>query len=156
MRGTTDHRDSPARITGLSWPLIANRQSGVTVKLWNVVGVAAVAAAAFLLPAAAEAVKTKPKAGSPNNAGTQERLVQQVLGFLGDAGISAQRVNGDGPQISLGTDDEQVANGAHAVAERVLLSTGYRPNVVKVGGEYKISVAKGPTAPGSADPALRM
>lgn len=122
----------------------------------KILGGVAVAAAALLLPAAVGAVGRPARQGSGNVMGAEDRMVGQVLSLLSAAGIPAQRAMDGGPQISLGTADESVANGAHAVAERVLLSTGFRPKVVKVGGEYRVAVKPGPPAPASADRALRV
>ncbi len=94
--------------------------------------------------------------GSSNNAGTQEHLVRQVVGLLNEAGISAKRSTDSGPQVTLGAVDEQAAEGAHQVAERVLLSTGYRPKTTKVGGQWRIGIQPGPTKAPSADPAIRL
>lgn len=128
----------------------------------KLLGGAAIAAGAFFLPGFAGAMgagasrpRLRPE-GSANNVGTQEHLVRQVIGLLNEAGIPAKRSTEPGPQVTLGAADEQAAEGAHQVAERVLLSTGYRPTTMKVGREWRIGVEPGPTKAPSADPAIRL
>jgi hypothetical protein len=92
------------------------------------------------------------RSGSANAVGMDpnaSRMAGQVIGMLQHQGIPAQ--HGPNGSIELGTDDEGAANQAFGVAERVLLSTGYRPQVAKSPNGFALVIAKGPPAPASAD-----
>jgi len=89
------------------------------------------------------------KKGSPN-AAMVPRLVGQVVGFLGNAGFPDVASLG-GDQIGLGAVDEDAAVRAQQIADRVLMSTGYRASVGRSGDQRVLQVVRGPNVPPSID-----
>lgn len=92
--------------------------------------------------------ETPKKAGSPN-AAMVPRLVGQVVGFLGNAGFDASSLGGD--QIGLGAADGPGAARAQGIADRVLLSTGYRASLGQQDDRPVLRIVRGPNVPPSID-----
>ena len=95
--------------------------------------------------------------GSPNTVGDDPnlaRLTSQVLELLGHHGVPAGRLKcmAPCPQIGLNVTDRAGAHQAMQVAERTLMSTGYRPALGQQDGQWVISIVPGKIAPSSDKP----
>jgi hypothetical protein len=95
--------------------------------------------------------RAKVSYGSANTVADPKaaRLTGQLCTMLGAQGVPHQRSGNNQVVIAA-----QGVNQAHAVAERTLLSTGYRPRIKRSGNKAVITIAPGPQAPASADKPL--
>jgi hypothetical protein len=122
--------------------------------LW--LSVASAGLAALAIWTSTRPGSTSPPRGSGNVADDQRigRLTGQVLELLGYSGVPAGRLKCMAPCPQIGLDpgaDEAGARQALHVSERVLMSTGYAPQLSRLGGQYVISIQRGASKPPSID-----
>jgi len=92
--------------------------------------------------------------GSSNTLGEDpnlHRLTNQVIELLAHQGIPAGRLKCTAPCPHVGSwATKAEALQAERVAERVLMATGYKPQLAKINGQWGINIIRGLIAP-SAD-----
>jgi hypothetical protein len=115
--------------------------------LWLALATGAALAATWLT----EPDKAPQPKGSGNTIGADpnlDRLTGQVIELLGSQGIPAGRLKCMAPCPQVGSwADEATGRQAERVAERVLMSTGYKPQLVKHNNEWVINIVRGRIPP---------
>lgn len=122
--------------------------------LWLTLATGAALAAAWLT--GPDDAPAAPAQGSPNALGEDpnlSRLTAQVIQILGSQGIPAGRLKCMAPCPQVGSwADKASGQQAERVAERVLMSTGYKPQLVKHNDEWVINIVRGRIPPSSDKP----